>query len=62
TYASSSEPPVDRVPLEGTRLALGDSLRFGFCPWIYRLEDAPAAGDATGKTGEEVRCTSSREE
>eukprot|EP00439_Symbiodinium_sp_Y106_P063364 s141_g9.t2 len=41
TYASSSEPPVDRVPLEGTRLALGDSLRFGFCPWIYRLEDRP---------------------
>jgi len=62
TYASSSEPPVDRVPLEGTRLALGDSLRFGFCPWIYRLEDAPAEGDAMGKTGEEVRCTSSREE
>ena len=30
--------------LKSARLALGDSLRFGFCPWIYRLEDRPTGG------------------
>lgn len=31
-------PAGTRVPLAGTRLCVGDYVRFGFCPVIYRLE------------------------
>ncbi|CAE8628871.1 unnamed protein product [Polarella glacialis] len=44
TFADDEQSTGMRVPPEGTRLALGDYVRFGFCPSIYRLEEAPLEG------------------
>eukprot|EP00928_Gymnodinium_smaydae_P068354 TRINITY_DN51465_c0_g1_i1.p1 TRINITY_DN51465_c0_g1~~TRINITY_DN51465_c0_g1_i1.p1 ORF type:complete len:432 (+),score=55.02 TRINITY_DN51465_c0_g1_i1:28-1323(+) len=41
TFADDEPQPGTRVPPEGTFLRLGDFIRFGFCPHIYRLEAAP---------------------
>ena len=38
-------PAGTRVPLKGTRLCIGDYVRFGFCPVIYRLEEVSGAAD-----------------
>eukprot|EP00747_Dinoflagellata_sp_TGD_P163922 gnl/TRDRNA2_/TRDRNA2_183146_c0_seq1.p1 gnl/TRDRNA2_/TRDRNA2_183146_c0~~gnl/TRDRNA2_/TRDRNA2_183146_c0_seq1.p1 ORF type:complete len:426 (-),score=81.41 gnl/TRDRNA2_/TRDRNA2_183146_c0_seq1:89-1366(-) len=42
TFADTEPHPATRVPPEGAHLALGDHVRFGFCPLIFRLEAAPA--------------------
>ncbi|CAJ1387048.1 unnamed protein product [Effrenium voratum] len=43
TFAGE-QPAGTRVPPEGARLVIGNYLRFGFCPFIYRLEAVPRAG------------------
>lgn len=54
-------PAGTRVPPEGARLSIGDYMRFGFCPWIYRLEVVPSAESAESTEWDQAG-TSSRDE
>eukprot|EP00434_Breviolum_minutum_P036944 symbB.v1.2.032746.t1/scaffold3968.1/size47252/1 len=61
TDLSSTNGTFAVISYARCRLSIGDYMRFGFCPWIYRLEVVPSA-ECNESTEWDQAGTSSRDE